>query len=173
MTKQLSLFIYWVCSITMVLAPIVALYYLWNIVSFAALARTHIGLPIVWASVDSWQWYILWLCTFLYLMLGVYSLYILRRPFKNFAKGELFSLSNSLNLRSFSKLLFAQALAKPLLFTLSSVLLSLNHASGEKILSISLGSNEFTIIALAVIFWVISNLLVEANRLKTENQEFV
>lgn len=173
MTRRFSLFIYWGCSIAMVLIPIAALYYFWSIASFAAIAKTNLPLPIIWASVNSWQWYTLWGLTFLYLMLGVYSLYILRRPFYNFAKGEYFNLKNSLNLRRFSILLFAQALAKPLLFTLSSVLLSLNHPAREKVLSVSLGSHELSTIALAMIFLVISNLLVEANRLETENREFL
>jgi len=40
-------------------------------------------------------------------------------------------------------------------------------------LSISVGSNEVRMIVLAVIFWVVSNLLIEGGKLQSENRQFV
>jgi hypothetical protein len=70
-------------------------------------------------------------------------------------------------------LLFAQALAKPLHFSISSVLLSLNHPAGQKMLSASFGSNEVKVIALAMMLWVISDLLVQGSKLESENKQFI
>ncbi|MBU2985477.1 hypothetical protein KO528_08940 [Saccharophagus degradans] len=82
---------------------------------------------------------------------GVIGLYFLRRAFSNFAKGELFTLSNSRDLKLFSIFLFIQTLAKPLHFSLTSILLSMNHPAGQKMLSVSLGSGEIKVFSLAMI----------------------
>ena len=173
MTRQFSLLIAWSCTALLVVVPLGALYFLVSIHDFAALARRNIGLPIDWGTVVDWQWYALWSVTSLYLTIGLIGLYFLRRPFANFARGELFNLANSRDLRRFSILLLVQALAKPLHFALSSLLLSANHGPGEKMLSISVGSGEVRMIALALIFWIVSNLLIEGGNLQAENRQFV
>jgi actin-like ATPase involved in cell morphogenesis len=49
----------------------------------------------------------------------------------------------------------------------------MNHPAGQKILSISFGSDEIKVIALAMILWVMSDLLVIGNKLDSENKQFV
>ncbi len=173
MNKHFSLFIYWSCNAVIMIVPAFALYFLWDINSLADLARANLNLSIHWATVESWQWYSLWILTAVYISIGLVGLYFLRRPFQNFANGEFFNLINSLHLKRFSILLFVQAIATPLYFSLSSILLSLNHPDGQKMLSVSFGGNEIKSIVLGMIFWVLSNLLVEAAKLQTENRQFV
>jgi len=173
MTRQFSRLIAWGCMAILITVPITALYFLINIEQFAAMARSNLGLTIQWQTVSSIQWYSLWLLTVFYIATGLASLYFLRRAFSNFAKGQLFNHSNSRDLRMFSILLFAQALAKPLHFSISSVLLSMNHPAGQKILSVSFGSGEVKMIALAMILWVMSDLLVKGSKLENENKQFI
>lgn len=173
MTRRFSLLIAWGCLAIIILAFVAALFFLINIDAFAALARNSLGLPIQWQSVTTVQWYGFWCLTVLYLSVGLGGLYFLRRAFTNFARGELFNQDNSQDLRLFAIFLFAQALAKPLHLALSSVLLSWNHPAGQKMMSISLGSDEVKVIALAMILWVMGDLLIKANTLETENQQFV
>ncbi len=173
MSRKLSLVIAWACLCLLVIAPMAALYFLLRLDEFADLAKANIGLPIQWWTVSDGQWYSLWVLTAVYLSIGLAGLFFLRRAFANFANGELFNLSNSRDLRRFSVLLVAQALAMPLHLSLSSVLLSLNHPAGERMLSISIGSNELKVIGVALILWVMSDLLVEGGRLHAENQQFI
>ncbi|MEO1245951.1 MAG: DUF2975 domain-containing protein [Pseudomonadota bacterium] len=173
MTRRFSLLISWSCTALLIAIPLAALYFLLSIHAFAALAANNLGLAIEWDTVVSWQWYALWGVTFVYMAIGLAGLYFLRRPFANFARGELFNLANSRDLHRFSILLFLQALAKPVHFALSSVLLSANHGAGNKMLSISFGSSEVRMIALALVFWVVSNLLIEGGKLQAENRQFV
>jgi len=137
------------------------------------MAQRQINLPILWESVTDWQWRTLWVVTLVHLGIGWVAIFYLHRAFTHFASGELINLESSRNIRRFSVLLFVQAIAKPLLFTLSSVLLSANHPAGQKMLSVSLGSNEIWWAALALVFWVISSLMFEANRIQTENEQFI
>ncbi len=173
MTRQFSRLIAFGCMAILITTPFIALYFLINIELFSAMARSNLGLPIQWQTVSDTQWYSLWLLTALYVATGLAGLYFLRRAFSNFAKGQLFNHSNSRNLRLFSILLFAQALAKPLHFSISSMLLSMNHPAGQKMLSVSLGSDEVKVIALAMILWVMSDLLVKGSKLESENKQFI
>lgn len=173
MTRQFSRLIALGCTAILITAPIIALYFLINIDQFAEIAKNNIGLPIQWRTVSDVQWYSLWLLTAVYFAIVLAGLYFLRRAFFNFAKGQLFNHSNSRDLRQFSILLFAQALAKPLLFSISSILLSMNHPAGQKMISVSFGSDEITVIALAMILWVMSDLLVRGGKLENENKQFI
>ncbi|WP_027328716.1 DUF2975 domain-containing protein [Marinimicrobium agarilyticum] len=173
MTRRFSQVIAWGCLAVLALGPAALLFFLIDIEAFATLAKRTLELPIQWRSVTTGQWYGLWLLTALYLAVGLGGLYFLRRAFAGFARGELFNRNNSRNLRRFSIFLFAQALAKPLHMALSSVLLSWNHPAGQKMLSVSLGSGEIKVIVLAMILWVMSDLLVKASQLETENKQFI
>ncbi|OZG72770.1 hypothetical protein BTA51_14710 [Hahella sp. CCB-MM4] len=173
MTKHFSSLIAWGCLTLFVLTPLIALYFLVNIDAFASLAKYTLDLPIQWQSVESSQWYGFWALTMIYVAIGLGGLFFLRRAFANFARGELFNQDNSHDLRLFSIFLFIQALAKPLHMGLSSVLLSMNHPAGERMLSVSFGSDEVKVIALAMILWVMSDLLVKGSNLESENKQFV
>ncbi len=173
MTRQFSRLIAVGCMVILIVVLVIALYFLINIELFAAMARSNLALPIQWQTVSDMQWYSLWLLTVFYLAIGLVGLYFLRRAFSNFSKGQIFNHSNSRDLRLFSISLFVQALAKPLFFSLSSVLLSMNHPAGQKMLSVSLGSGEVKVIALAMILWIMSDLLVRGSNLENENKQFI
>ncbi len=173
MIRQFSRLIAMGCMAILITTPFIALYFLINIEQFSTIARSNLGLSIQWQTVSNMQWYSLWLLTVFYVATGLAGLYFLRRAFSNFSKGQLFNHSNSRDLRSFSILLFAQALAKPLIFSISSVLLSMNHPAGQKMLSVSVGSGEVIVIAQAMIMWVMSELLVRGCKLENENKQFI
>jgi len=173
MTRRFSLLIAWGCTAILLVMPLALVYFLIDIDTFATLARSNLELPIQWQSVTTGQWYGFWLLSALYVAIGLAGFYFLRRAFANFARGELFNQNNSRDLRLFSVFLFAQALARPLHYALSSVLLSLNHPAGQKMLSISLGSGEIEVISLAMILWVMSDLLVKGSQLESENKQFI
>lgn len=173
MTSRLSLVIAWACTALLLLVPLLALYLLTDLASLAEVVRNSMGLPIRWQTVADGQWYAFWVLTVGYLSIGLVGIYFLRRAFVNFARGEFFNIDNSRDLRRFSILLLVQAVVTPVHFMISSVLLSLHHPAGQKVLSVSFGSNELRSIGVALVLWVISNLLVEGCRLQTENQQFI
>lgn len=173
MVRQFSQLIALGCTAILIAAPVTALYLLINLELFATMAKSNLSLPIQWQTVSDTQWYSLWLLTLFYTASGLAGIYFLRRAFSNFAKGELFNQSNSRDLRLFSVFLLVQAVAKPLHFSIASTLLSMNHPAGQKMLSISLGSGEIKVIALGIIMWVMSDLLVSASKLANENKQFV
>jgi len=173
MTRTFCLLITWGAVAQIGLFSIAGVYYLADQDAFAQFTRSTLQLAIQWETVTSNQLYGLWLLTALDLSVGMIALYFLYRAFKSFAQGEFFSAQNSKSLKRFAIFLFAQACLQPLHGALASVLLSLNHPAGQKLLSLSIGSNEVRIIAIAMILWVISELLIKGRELANENQAFV
>jgi len=173
MTKQFSKLIAFGCMTVLIATPLISMYLLFNIDQFADIARKNIHLPIQWHTVSDNQWYSLWLLTTLYIAIGLVGIYFLRRAFSNFAKGQLFNYSNSRDLRLFSIFLFIQSFAKIVHLAISSILLSINHGAGQKMLSVHFGSDELKMVALAMILWVMSDLLVKGSQLENENKQFI
>ena len=173
MQHRYSQLIVWLCTVVLFLAPAAAIYYLVELDAFIELAKSQLNLAIQWATVTDMQWYGLWGLTLLSVLPALIGIYFLRRAFIRFARGEFFNAINSHHLRLFSLFIFVQAVTSPLHFLLSSLLLSANHPAGQKILAITFGSNDIKTIVFAMIFWVLSDLLVKASRLETENKQFV
>lgn len=173
MTIRLAQLVYWVATAWLVLLPLGAAYLLFDINYLGQIGRENLNLPIQWFSVDNWQLYALWVLTALYAFLGYLGVYFLRRAFKSFAQGQWFDSRNSRSLRAFALLLVLQGIVKPIHLALASVLLSWNHPPGERVLSISVGSNELVLICSGVVLWVLSDLLVRGMRADAENRQFV
>ena len=173
MIRRFSLVIAWGSLALLALCAGYALYFLAYMDAFSALARRNLALPIQWQTVDSWQWYSLWAVTAAYVAIGAAALIYLRRAFSAFARGEFFNPANSKALRVFSILMFVYGLAKPVHHAAASVLLSLNHPPGQKMLSISVGSGAVMAIALGVILWVVSELLLVGFNIESDNKQFV
>jgi len=173
MTKTLSKLISWGCLTLLLVTPLIAVYYAFDIQAFAVLSQSILSMAIQWQTVTDAQWYALWALTFGYLAVGLTGLYNLRKAFVNFAKGELFNTTNSRYLRLFSLFLLLQAILKPIHLAAVSVLLSWYHPPGQKMFTLVLGSAELKMLALAIIFWVLSDLLVKASALDAENKQFI
>ncbi|MFT4862985.1 MAG: hypothetical protein ACI95C_002209 [Pseudohongiellaceae bacterium] len=127
--------------------------------------QAALKLPIQWQTVQLWQLYSLWFVTVCFWAITVVALFFLRRAFVAFAKGELFSIENSRSIRVFAVLVFAQALTKPLQAAIASVVLSANHPEGQRMLSVTLGSDTVQTIGLSMMLWIVAELLIAAHRL--------
>lgn len=173
MTKVFSNLIVWGCRMFLVAAPMAAFYFITEPEQLRSVVETSFEFRIQWGTVTQTQLTGMWLLSLVYMLPGLIGVYFLQRAFARFARGATFELATSCDLRRFAMLLFVQALARPIYLALSSVWLSWNHPAGERILSLMIGSEEFQALALAMILWVICDLLVKANRLDHENKQFV
>jgi hypothetical protein len=173
MLKGFSQVIAWGSAALMLGFPLFALYLVFDISHFSDFVRDGLRLPIQWQTVEPWQLYTLWLVTVCFWSVTVAALFFLRRAFSAFAKGELFTVENSRSIRVFAVLVFAQALSKPLQAAIGSLVLSLNHPEGQRMLSITLGSDTLQSIGLSMILWIVAEILITAHHLENENQQFV
>ena len=173
MTIKLAGLVYWVASAWLIAMPVGAVYVLIDIDVLTRITRQNLGLPIQWFSVDAWQWYAVWAVTLGYLAIGYCGVYYLRRAFRSFAQGQWFDTDNSRSLRLFAIFLVAQGITKPLHYAACSVLLSWNHPPGERMLSLSVGSNELVLIVSGLVVWVLADLLLAGIKADTENRQFV
>ncbi|HJN46842.1 MAG TPA: DUF2975 domain-containing protein [Vicinamibacterales bacterium] len=150
-----------------------AIYFAADIQAFGRLAQQGAALPIQWATVEPAQLYALWLSTLIYLTPGAIALWFLSVAFRRFASGAWFDPASSIAFRRFALLLLLQTGLQPIHSAMSSVVLSMNHPPGQKILSITLGTNELKSIGLALIIWVIAELIRRGRSLEEENEAFV
>ncbi len=173
MTQKLAALVAGLCVIWLVALPIAAVYLLIDIEQFGLLAKENLKMPIQWFTVGKGQWFGLWTVTAMYLGVGYLGTWYLYQAFRSFARGAWFDEGNSRHLRRYAGLLMLQAILSPLHFSLASVILSINHPPGQKLLSVLAGSKELTMIAAGLILWVLADLLVKGIRADAENRQFV
>jgi hypothetical protein len=173
MIKYISHIISWGCLAIIAITTVFGLATLINIEWFAELARNNLQMPIQWSSVENWQWYSFWALLMTTLSLGSIGLFFLHRAYANFANGELFNISNSTNVKRFAIFMLAQTIAKPIILSLASILLSMNHPAKQKVLTISFGSQDIMMLGMVMILWTVSKLLVLGHELQFENQKFI
>lgn len=171
--RTLSLVIYWCCNLVLFVTPLLFLLSVFETSLFTNMIRRSLNLQIQWHTVGDVQWIVLWCSMLVFIGIGYAGIYFLRKSFQNFAAGDWFSLSNSLNVNRFAKLLLVQSIATPILFTVSGLILSFNHPPGQKILALSFGTNEFKGVMVSIIFLVISHILVVGHNIDDENKHFL
>ena len=173
MSKRLARLLAWFIAVTIVIVGLGLAYYLVNLTAFQTLMEKNLAFPIRWETVKTWQLYTAWSLSAAYVLTGLAGLGYLHLALKQLGNGDTFSLSTSRWLRRFSVYLMIQAVFQPVYMALMSLLLSLRHPAGQKMLVISAGSNELKLLGLGVIFWIISDLLLKARLLEKENQQFI
>ncbi len=168
-----SHFLYWLLLAPLLLIPAMWGYFLISIEDFAQLAKMNLPLAIKWNTVASWQYYLVWSITLVPALIILWGLFNLRRAFHAFSRNDVFNMQNVTYIKRFALALIAGAVLKTCIIPMISVVFSLNHPPGEKILSIQFSSNDFAMFAIGMVFWVIAKILIQANELSTENQQFV
>ena len=93
--------------------------------------------------------------------------------FRWLARGEMYWLRAHAALRRFAGWTVLAFLAGPLAGTLATVLLTLNHPSGQKQLALALSSMQLQSLLMAALVWVFAHLLLRAHAIAEENRQFV
>ena len=87
--------------------------------------------------------------------------------FRNYLKGEVFSVRNALHYRTISWIFFWDALLiKSLSHTLLVFAVTFSNPPGHRYFSVSFGSPNFKILVIAWIFLMISQVMMEGSRLQ-------
>jgi len=146
----------------LVLVPLLGLYFLVQIESLADVTSS-VGfqeLGIEWETVTPGQWYAFWLLAALYVSIGLVGVYFLRRAFLAAARGGPLDRPIWIDIRRFAVLFFLQSIVSPLHAMVASYLLSMNHPPGQGVIALSLGSEDLSAMALGLVIWSISALLL-------------
>ncbi len=107
------------------------------------------------------------------LSIWMYGLYNLRHLFTNYAAGRVFVPDNAKYIKRFAWMsIFGGGLA-PVFGGVYSLILSMNHAAGERFLAIGLGTTEIHTILLGLVFVVIAHVMEAAHKLSEENRQFI
>ncbi len=101
--------------------------------------------------------------TLLPIGVGVYGLYCLQRLFQLYEQGQIFLAANVFWYKRLSQVLLLSFAAGLCCRSLLSVVLTLHHPPGQRMLTLSLGSDDINILVLGGILAVIS-WVMEAGR---------
>lgn len=107
------------------------------------------------------------------LALVVAVLWQLWRLFGCYRQGQVFSATALHHLQRFGWGMVLLAVAEPLSRTAASVVLTLDNPPGQRMLVVTLGSHDYTLGLLALVFVAIARVMAEAARAAEENAQFV
>lgn len=103
----------------------------------------------------------------------IYGMAQLRRLFRRYEAGEIFSAVSARCLKLFAIAVMLQAVLCPLAGAAHSVIVTFNNPPGEKMLTIGFGSGEYAAMLLGGLLLVIAWIMGEGARMADENRQFV
>ncbi|MDP2489828.1 DUF2975 domain-containing protein [Vibrio splendidus] len=103
----------------------------------------------------------------------MYALMVLIRLFRNYERGEIFSLENAMSYQKLGYSLFYWVLGSVIYSSLMSVILSFNNPPGERILGISFVGMDFLTLILGIIILIISWVMKEGYILADEHSQTI
>ena len=172
-TKLIISSIRHLCTAFLLFVPLLILNFIVNLGWFKNVALSKLNLPIQTMTVENWQWYGVIAIAGIPLMIKAWGVFYLRRLFSQFSLGHYFIAENIAWLKKFAFSLLIVGVLNPVVLTIASVVLSINHPDGQKILSINIGSHDFALIFNALVFWSVAYILEKGKSLDDENKQFV
>ena len=103
----------------------------------------------------------------------MFGLARLRAMFGLYQAGEIFSIRSARCLKQFAATVLLQVLLAPLAGAAHSVIVTFGNPPGERMLTLSFGSAEYSAILLGGLLLVIAWTMGEAATLAEENRQFV
>jgi Protein of unknown function (DUF2975) len=93
--------------------------------------------------------------------------------FDGYRVGRIFTDAAPIQLRRIGLSMMALALLRPITATLLGVVLTLSNPSGQRILAIGIGIDDYMIAAFGGLVLAIGHVMVEAKRLADDNRQIV
>lgn len=125
------------------------------------------------SEVSPWQWQWSQALSRLPAALFVVSIYPLVVFFRRIEHGMLFDPDTIRALKHFSRWLLLSAIAGISTSPLLSLLLSWHQPGGQRFLSIDIGTPALNSLGVALLVWLIAQILHQGLLLARENQEFI
>lgn len=108
------------------------------------------------------------LASLLPMAIDMLGLWVLAKLFKLYAEGKIFTIENVYCYRKLGYLLLAAAITGPIHQSLLSIVLTLHNPPGQRMLSVSLSSSDFSRALMGGIVLLISWVMEEGRKLEDE-----
>ncbi|TNF51321.1 MAG: DUF2975 domain-containing protein [Burkholderiales bacterium] len=105
-----------------------------------------------------------------FLLVGIWNA---KTCFGRFAQGQVFTLDAVVGLRRVAGWVAAAALAALLCSMAASVVLTLHHPAGQRMLALGVGSNHLVTLFFAALVWVMADVIGQGQKLAEDNAGFV
>lgn len=162
-----------ICTLILITVPL-ALALVWsNFETLAPLSEALNRIPFQPANLT----WINLLLGFLVSLAGaavvLYGVSRLRRLFALYGDGQVFTHESARCIRGFALAIIVYAAVAPIIGGLLSVVLTMGNPPGERVLAISMSSNELALLFLGACLLVISWVMIESSRLADDNAQIV
>lgn len=171
--RRVSRIMQMICTTILVVVP-VGLALIWsNFEALAPLSETLSDIPVQPAHLTWVNLLLGFLVSLVGAAIVLYGVSRLRRLFALYGEGRVFTHESARCIRGFALAIMLYAAVSPLIGGVLSVVLTMGNPPGERVLTISMSSNELALLFLGACLLVISWVMVESSRLADDSAQIV
>jgi hypothetical protein len=171
--RRVSAALRFACLVYLISSPLLTIAVWLNFEQFAAASEPFSNLPLHMELIGPLNLFLGFLVSCVpagILMYGVWRLLLLFGLYRN---GALFSPAIANHIQVFAAMLMLKVVTSPLVDILLGLVLTMNNPVGERGISISIGSNDLSVLFLSGVMFAIAWIMREGQRLAEENAEFI
>lgn len=152
----------------------IALAWVWLTPSWVeAYVLPHLGTLGVPVRLDGWTRLMAFATSMIPMAVLLHLLHQAYALFDAFRLGDVFTAEAPIRLRRIGFCIVALALLRPITSTMLGVILTWGNPPGQRILSLSLGIDDYMIAALGGLFLAIGHVMTEAARMAEDHRQIV
>ena len=160
-------------ALAMAALPLIFIYGWYLVINGGSSSAIAMPVTLLYENIQMWQWAVAILITAVPVVALLPGLYRLSALMKGFALGHYFLESSVQNLYRFCFWLLISTLLKIVSIPLLSLALTINNPAGQRSIVVTVDGQMLSILFIAGIFFVISRILKEGQKIAQENAEFV
>jgi hypothetical protein len=167
-SKKLEL----LCLLALIMLPILVPF-AWMGDSSALAQRANIAPSNIQNPIQTWQRVVGIVLTEIPVLLMCLGLWQVRKCFKEFSKGDVFTNKAAVYLKKFSVWIMRSAFAALIVSTLLSSLLTLGNAPGSRIVAIGVSTEQVLLLFFSCVVWLMAEIIRQGQALAQENSSFI
>lgn len=171
--RRLSRWMVRACWSLLVMLPAGLVAYAWIGSEEAFLRHANLFTHSLQTPPSSGQWMAAGALLSLPLWLLLVGVWHAKACFSRFAQGQVFTAEAAAGLRRVAGWVAAAALSALMGSMLASVILTLHHPTGQRMLAVGIGSDHLVTLFFAALVWLMADVIGQGQKLAEENQGFV
>lgn len=161
------------CTALAIILPLSVAAFWWFSHTESLFTNARLPTSSILQPLTGWQRMAGMLAMELPVLLLVAGIWQARRCFQRVLEGEFFSTHTVAHLRWFAVWATASALAGIVECTVVAMVLTWNHPPGQKQFVVSLGTDQFVLLFVAGMVWLMARVIAQGQALAEENEKFI
>jgi hypothetical protein len=171
--RRVSIALRFACLIYLICSPLLTLGIWLNFEQLGANTEPFSNLPLQMEYIGPVNLILGFLVSCLPMGIMMYGVWRLRLLFGLYRTGALFTPAIACHIQVFAAMLMLKVVTSPIVDIFLSLFLTMNNPAGERSISISLGSDDLSVLFLSGVMFAVAWIMREGQRLAEENAEFI